>query len=99
MNCETVTYNYNIRNWLTSLSSTNFSENIYYNNSPNQCFNGNISRLTWQLTSLSTVRGYDFEYDKMNRLISATYGETASLQTNTNRYNTSYTYDKCTRSV
>ena len=40
------------------------------------------------------MRGYDFTYDKLNRLVSASYGETGSLQTNTNRYSTSYTYDK-----
>ena len=92
MNSETVTYNYNIRNWLTSLSSTNFTESLFYFNSPNQRFNGNISRLTW--TASGTMRGYDFTYDKLNRLTSASYGETGSLQTNTNRYSTSYTYDK-----
>ena len=92
MNSETVTYNYNIRNWLTSLTSTNFTESIFYFNSPNQRFNGNISRLTW--TTSGTTRGYDFTYDKLDRLVSASYGETGSLQTNTNRYSTSYTYDK-----
>ena len=92
LNCETVTYNYNIRNWLTSLSSTNFTESLFYYNSSNQRFNGNISRLTW--TTSGTTRGYNFTYDKLNRLVSASYGETGSLQTNTNRYSTSYTYDK-----
>ena len=94
MNCETVTYSYNIRNWLTGISSTNFSESLFYYNSPNPCFNGNISRLAWQQASTSTTRGYDFVYDNMNRLTSATYGESESLQTNKNRYNTSCSYDK-----
>ena len=92
MNSETVTYNYNIRNWLSSLTSTNFTESLFYFNSPNQRFNGNISRLMWAASG--TMRGYDFTYDKLNRLVSASYGETGSLQTNTNRYSTSYTYDK-----
>lgn len=48
----------------------------------------------WSLTSSSTTRGYDFVYDNLDRLTSATYGETGSLQTNRNRYNTSYSYDK-----
>ena len=94
MNCETVTYTYNIRNWLNNISSTNFTENLFYYDAPSQCFNGNISRLTWKQTASSTIRGYDFVYDKLNRLTSATYGEAASLQTNKNRYSTSYTYDK-----
>jgi len=94
MNCETVTYSYNIRNWLTSVSSTNFTENLFYYNSPNQCFNGNVSRILWRQNSSSTIRGYDFVYDNLNRLTSASYGESGSLQTNKNRYNTSYTYDK-----
>ena len=93
-NAETVSYCYNIRDWMTGLSSTNFSENLYYHNSPSPYFNGNISRLTWSLTSSSTTRGYDFVYDNLNRLTSATYGESESLQTNRNRYSTSYTYDK-----
>lgn len=92
MNNETVTYNYNIRNWLTNISSTNFSESLSYYNSPNPRFNGNISRQTW--TTSGTIRGYDFVYDQLDRLTSATYGETGGLQTNKNRYNTTYTYDK-----
>jgi RHS repeat-associated protein len=92
LNSETVTYNYNIRNWLTSLSSTNFTESLFYYNSSNQRFDGNISRLTW--TTSGTTRGYNFTYDKLDRLVSATYGETNSLQINTNRYSTSYTYDE-----
>jgi len=89
---ETVNYSYNIRNWMTGISSTNFSESLSYNNSPNPKYNGNISRLTW--TTLGTIRGYDLVYDPLDRLTSATYGETGSLQTNRNRYSTTYTYDK-----
>ena len=92
MNNETMTYNYNIRNWLTNISSTNFSESLSYYNSPNPRFNGNISRQTW--TTSGTIRGCDFVYDQLDRLTSATYGETGGLQTNKNRYNTTYTYDK-----
>ena len=93
-NAETVSYCYNIRDWLTGLSSTNYSESLSYYNSPNQSFNGNISRFMWHLTSSSATRGYDFVYDNLDRLTSATYGESESLQTNRNRYSTSYTYDK-----
>ena len=77
---------------MTGISSTNFSESLSYNNSPNPKYNGNISRLTW--TTLGTIRGYDLVYDPLDRLTSATYGETGSLQTNRNRYSTTYTYDK-----
>jgi len=94
MNSETVTYGYNIRSWLTNISSTNFTESLLYFGTPNQCFNGNISRIIWKQNSASTTRGYDFTYDPLNRLTSAVYGESTNLQSNVNRYTTSYTYDK-----
>jgi YD repeat-containing protein len=94
MNSETVTYGYNIRSWLTNISSTNFTDSLLYFGTPNQCFNGNISRIFWKQNSTSTMRGYDFTYDPLNRLTSAVYGESTNLQSNVNRYTTSYTYDK-----
>ena len=90
------TYSYNIRDWLTGISGPKFTQNLYYNTgSGTPCWNGNISSMTWQAGSESTLRGYKFAYDGLNRLTSATYGEGASIGTNPNRFTEKVTgYDK-----
>lgn len=55
--------------------------------------NGNISQLIWQ-TKGDTTQSYGFQYDFLNRLEVATYGDysTGSLNGN-NHYTSSYQYD------
>ena len=91
-----LTYSYNIRNWLSGISSTRFTQNLYYNSgSGTTKYNGNISSMTWQVGGESTTRGYKFTYDGLNRLLNATYGEGTSINTNTNRFSENVTgYDK-----
>jgi hypothetical protein len=65
-NKETIAYNYNIRNWLKSINSTNFQQTLYYNEvyaSNTKRYNGNISAQTW-----TGNRGYNYTYDNLNRL-------------------------------
>ncbi|WP_459783481.1 RHS repeat domain-containing protein [Bacteroides rodentium] len=51
--------------------------------------------MTWQAGNESTVRGYKFTYDGMNRLVAAAYGETAGIGTNVDRFSERVTgYDK-----
>ena len=89
-------YAYNVRGWLTGVSGTKFTQNLYYNtgNGPAK-YNGSISSMTWKAGTASTVRGYKSTYDGLDRLLNATYGETAGISTNANRFSENVTgYDK-----
>ena len=51
--------------------------------------------MTWKSGNGSTVRGYKFTYDGLDRMLNATYGETASISTNANRFSENVAgYDK-----
>ena len=91
-----LTYSYNIRDWLTKISSSKFTQDLYYNTGNGTArYNGNISSMTWKAGNESTTRGYKFAYDGLNRLTSATYGEGTNLGSNTNRFTEKVTnYDK-----
>ena len=90
------TYAYNIRNWLTGVSGSKFTQNLYYNTGNGVVkYNGSISSMTWKAGNESTVRGYKFTYDGLDRLLNAIYGETAGISTNANRFSENVTnYDK-----
>ena len=91
-----LTYAYNVRGWLTGISGSKFTQNLYYNNGNGTAkYNGSISSMTWKAGNESTIRGYKFTYDGLSRLMNATYGETAGINTNTNRFSENVTgYDK-----
>ena len=91
-----LTYAYNLRSWLTGISGTRFTQNLYYNTGVGTAkYNGSISSITWKSGNESTVRGYKFTYDGLDRMLNATYGETASISTNANRFSENVTgYDK-----
>ena len=91
-----LTYTYNLRSWLTGISGTRFTQNLYYNTGVGTAkYNGSISSITWKSGNESTVRGYKFTYDGLDRVLNATYGETASISTNANRFSENVTgYDK-----
>ena len=91
-----LTYAYNVRNWLTGISGTKFTQNLYYNTGNGTArYNGSISSMTWKAGNESTVRGYKFTYGGLDRLLNATYGETAGINANTDRFSENVTaYDK-----
>ena len=91
-----LTYAYNLRSWLTGITSTRFTQNLYYNTGVGTArYNGNISSMTWKTGNESTVRGYKSTYDGLDRMLNATYGETAGISTNANRFSENVTgYDK-----
>ena len=91
-----LTYAYNVRGWLTGISGTKFTQNLYYNTGNGTArYNGSISSMTWKSGNESTVRGYKFTYDGLDRMLNATYGETAGISTNANRFSENVTgYDK-----
>ena len=89
-------YTYNIRSWLTGISGTKFTQNLYYHTGNGSAkYNGNISSMTWKAGDESTVRGYKFTYDGLDRMLNATYGENAGISTNANRFSENVIgYDK-----
>ena len=91
-----LTYAYNVRGWLTGIRGSKFTQNLYYNTGTGTAkYNGSISSMTWKAGNESTIRGYKFTYDGLSRLMNATYGETAGINTNTNRFSENVTaYDK-----
>ena len=91
-----LTYAYNLRSWLTGITSTRFTQNLYYNTGVGTArYNGNISSMTWKSGNESTVRGYKFTYDGLDRMLNPTHGETAGISTNANRFSENVTgYDK-----
>ena len=106
---QKVDYQYNIRGWLTqindpSLSSDNdlFGMLICYNKTdgmgslaPSQgLYNGNIVGMEWNIKN-DMVRGYQFSYDGLNRLLNANYADGASLADHTGYYSEAVSvYDK-----
>ena len=89
-------YDYNLRGWLTAISGSKFSQSLYYNTgNGTPCYNGNISSMTWKAGNETTLRGYKFTYDGLDRMLDAVYGESTSLTTNANRFTEKVTgYDK-----
>ena len=72
----TGTYSYNLRGWLTGISGSKFSQALHYTDGPGTpCYNGNISSMTWKAGNETTLRGYKFTYDGLNRMLDAVYGE------------------------
>ena len=87
---ETVAYGYNVREWPTGISSTNFRESLSYYDGKNREFGGNISAMVWSASDEILKRKYDFTYDRLSRLTSASYSEDNSTNAH---YDTRYTYD------
>ena len=92
---ETVAYDYNIRGWLTAISSPLFSQELFYN-APSGLdgqmarYNGNISAMKWGDHLSGNPMGYVFGYDKLNRLTEANHFEG---MTATNKYKEWLDYD------
>ncbi len=94
-NANTVQYQYNLRNWVTSITATKFKQDLYYNTGNGaSCYNGNISSTTWKSGNDAILRGYKFTYDGANRMTGGTYGEGTAISSNADRFSESATYDK-----
>ena len=93
--CDSVSYSYNVRNKLVSISSIDFNQNLYYATGPGTPrYNDFVSSLTWQNGEFP-VQGYMFEYDPSGNLTNSIYGEGNALALNCNRYSESLlTYDR-----
>ena len=68
------TYAYNIRSWIKSITNPLFTQTLYYNeyyDTGPKRYNGNLTGMTWKLSSESSTRGYVFDYDNLSRLTAA----------------------------
>ncbi|MBE6266224.1 MAG: hypothetical protein E7102_07125 [Prevotella ruminicola] len=89
-----VSYAYDLRSWMTGITTSTYIEELFYADGPGtKLYNGNISSIRWKDNSQSSKRGYKFTYDTANRLTSGAYGEGDALSSNTGRYNESMSYD------
>ncbi|TWF32864.1 RHS repeat-associated protein, partial [Chitinophaga polysaccharea] len=90
---ETLTYDYNIRGWLTGInkayastanSSANwFGQTLAYDSGFTALqYNGNIAGSTWKSKSDGIARAYGYSYDKVNRLVSAPFSQQNSGSSN-----------------
>lgn len=78
-------YEYNVRGWLTKLSSPRYAENISYEG----LYNGNMSAVShvYRKNGVCDTFSYALAYDNLNRLVSADnrmYGETLEYDRNGN---------------
>lgn len=103
-------YQYNIRGWLTqindpTLGSDNdlFGMQLCYTNvsalgnlAPSLgLYNGNIVGMKWNIKGDAAVRGYQFTYDALNRMLQANYAEGTTLNAKAGYNNEIITsYDK-----
>ncbi|MDR0231837.1 MAG: DUF6443 domain-containing protein [Dysgonamonadaceae bacterium] len=87
-NKETITYTYNIRNWLSKIHSANFIESLYYTErylNVTPLYNGNIA------VTESSSRSYAYTYDGLNRMTKAT---SYTYGTQQKHFDEELTYDK-----
>ena len=98
MNLETITYSYNVRSWLRSITSTNYIQTLSYHTAPSgglapsyPKYDGSITAMTWKTGNETDVWGYRFRYYPTGWLRSATTRVNGEILY---RYNTFYSYDK-----
>ncbi|NJN28665.1 MAG: RHS repeat-associated core domain-containing protein, partial [Cyclobacteriaceae bacterium] len=107
-NFQKVDYRYNIRGWLTqindpnnvSLSGDYFGMKLKYNdpqftaslNSEAQ-YNGNISEIQWQNAQTTTLSGYGFKYDDLNRLKTSHFGSGTAFTGSNAHWDENLSYD------
>ncbi len=77
-----VAYAYDLRSWLTGITTSTFIEELFYTNGPGTAYyNGNISSIRWKDNSQSAKRGYTetMTYDANGNITTLKrYGKTAS---------------------
>ena len=90
----TVYYCYDVHGWPVNITTDSFKENICYSDGlGTPYYNGNISSMEWSNSNYDRLRGYKFQYDKQNRLVSSEYGEGESLEEAKGYFNEALSYD------
>ena len=103
-NIQKINYAYNIRGWMTKINDPSnlgnklFAYQIRYDSPKNSViapkkFNGNISEVDWITSNDQSLRRYSYTYDKLNRLLGATYQKPTEVIPLTKSYNEELSYD------
>ena len=93
---ETISYDYNIRNWLTQINSELFIQELFYEKTPVGSsvapqYNGNISATSWKTQLQSDFHSYAFSYDGVDRLVTSEFYDGDSWS---DQYTETLIYDK-----
>jgi len=94
---ETISYDYNIRNWLKTIESELFTQELFYEQTPEGShlaapqYNGNISATSWKTPRQSDFQSYAFSYDGVDRLTSSEFYDGSDWGAD---YTEHLTYDK-----
>ena len=87
-------YRYDVHGWLTSITSGEFQEKLYYADGlDGGCYNGNISTFKWKADNDNLYQGYNLKYDANNRLYNAVFGADDNLRSYKNNFNEYAEYD------
>ena len=90
-----VSYSYNVRDWQTGMSSSVFSQNLFFESGAprdmdvSNSYNGNISAVQWRRGG--KAQAYSYTYDGLDRLLHADH---LDYSTYDEKYSTEYEYDK-----
>jgi len=92
-------FDYNIRNWTSGITSGTFQELLYYNTLPTGAtnspfYNGNIAYSVFGNTNSMPKRSYTYSYDNQNRLTSSSGYYFTYSQSSSAGNNESFVYDK-----
>lgn len=72
---DSVAYAYNVRDWMTTVKSSDFTQHLYYNSGPGtKQYGGYVSGTLWKHGD-GAMHGYTLSYDGAGRLISGNYSE------------------------
>ena len=89
-----VNYAYDMHGWVSRIESNSFQESLHYADGLGvPCYNGDISSMTWSSSTYDQLMGYTFQYDQLDRLTNAVYGERVGRDNRTNRYDEHLEYD------
>lgn len=80
---EQIAYQYNIKDWMTSMTSPHYSQNLAYN------LDGNIKTMQWSRAGESAPKTYSFTYDNLSRIKQAEYTASGKARA----FSTQYNYD------
>ena len=81
---EQITYQYNVKDWMTSMTSPHYSQNMTYN------LDGNIKTMQWSHAGENAPKTYSFTYDNLSRLKQAEYIASGKIRA----FSTRYVYDQ-----
>ncbi|MFN1218822.1 DUF6443 domain-containing protein [Chryseobacterium kwangjuense] len=101
---QSVDYAYNIRGWLTKVNNPAvlgdkfFAFELKYENPADGSaapakYNGNIAEFDWRTSTGNFLRRYAYTYDKLNRLLDASYREPFATAPVNDGYTEKLTYD------